>query len=158
VNIRKSNRRRSSADRRRRQGAAAIETAIVLMIFITLVFGMLDLGLGVLKHNSLSQAARRAAREAIVHGSMAEPLGVWGPTGYSGTAADTHPLAESVRRSLAGMDHTEVTVQAAWPEGGNDLEQQVTITASMPYRPIMAFIFGSPEFTLEAKSTMRIAH
>ncbi len=56
-----------------------VEMAIVLLLFLTLVFGMLDLGLGVYRFNELSQAAREVAREAVVHGEYADKLGPWGP-------------------------------------------------------------------------------
>jgi hypothetical protein len=153
VIIRKRNNHRSQ-----RRGVTAVEMAIVLPVFLAMVLGMLDLGLAVMRYNSLSQAARRVAREAIVRGSMAEPLGIWGPDSYSGTADDDHPLAQSVRRTMVGVDYSEVAIEATWPEGGNDVQQQVTISVSVPYRPMMTFIFGNPEFTLTATSTMRIAH
>jgi hypothetical protein len=150
--------RKRNSQRSQRRGVTAVEMAIVLPVLLAMVLGMLDLGLAVMRYNSLSQAARRVAREAIVRGSMAEPLGIWGPGTYSGTADDDHPLTQSVRRTMMVVDYSEVAIEATWPEGGNDVQQQVTISVSMPYRPMMTFIFGNPEFTLTATSTMRIAH
>ncbi len=132
--------------------------AIILMTFLILVFGMLDLGLGVLRYNTLAQAARQVVRQAIVHGSLADRLGSWGPGSYSGSAGDSHPIAQAVESSLAGFDLSEVTVQAEWPDGENEFQKRVHVTVAMPYRPIITFIFGNPVFTLQATSEMPIAH
>lgn len=143
-----------------RRGATAVELAIVVMVFLTLVLGMLDLGLGVYRHNLLAQAARQGARQAIVHGDMADRLGPWGPASYSGTAADGSPIALAIQPLLAGIDPAEVSIQADWLDGGNEFteEHRVRITVSTPYQPMMTFIFGNPTFTLQATSTMAIAH
>lgn len=152
----------SQRKRRRsnRRGATTVEMAIILMTFLVLVFGMLDLALGVLRYNTLAQAARQVAREAIVHGSLADRLGPWGSGSYSGSAADSHPIAQFIQEysSLNVFDLSEVTVQVEWPDGANEFQQRVHVTVSMPYRPIITFIFGNPVFTLEATSEMPIAH
>ncbi len=138
--------------------------AIVLMVFLTLIFGMLDLGIAVLRYHQLAQAARLGAREAIVHGSLATELGAWGPGtsygNYLGPASDppAHPVVAAIQPSLVGFDLTQVQVDAQWL-GGNDPRQghRVRVTVSAPYQPIMLFIF-STSFTLSASSTMAIAH
>ena len=72
-------RRRTSTTPSHRHGATMVEMAIVLLVFLMLVFGMLDLGLGVFRYNELAQASREVAREVVVHGAYADKLGVWGP-------------------------------------------------------------------------------
>ena len=56
-----------------RRGATLVETAIVLLVFLTLTFGMLDLAIANLNNNIVNNAARQAARIASVHGTMAPP-------------------------------------------------------------------------------------
>ncbi len=143
-----------------RRGATVAELAVVMGIFLTLVLGMLDLGLGVFRYNLLAQAARQGARQAIVHGDMADRLGTWGPGAYSGTAADGTEIALAIQPLLRGIDPAQVSIQAEWLDGGNEVaeEHRVRITVSTPYQPAMTFIFGNPTFTLEATSTMAIAH
>ena len=143
-----------------RRGSTAIEMAVVLMIFLTMVLGMIDLAIGVFRFNVLSQAARQGVRQAIVHGAMADRLGSWGPGAYSGTAADGSPIAQAIQPILAGFDLTEVTITAEWLDGGNKVSEdhRVRVNVSTPYQPMMTFIFGNPTFTLEASSTMAIAH
>jgi Flp pilus assembly protein TadG len=143
---------------RRRRGATAVELAVVLIIFLTLVFGMLDLGLGVLRYHVLAQSSRQIARQAIVHGSLATKLGTWGPTSYTGTGASSDGVGEALRPNLAKFDPSEVNVQVEWIDGGNDPDQRVRVTVTSPYKPIMTFVFGNPTFTIRATSTMPIAH
>jgi hypothetical protein len=134
-----------------------------------LIFGMIDLGFWVFRHHLLSQAARQIARQAIVHGSLADRLGRWGPgtisetmaPGLGGdppTAGDT--IRETVGPTLVGLDPNEVTFTLEWIDGGNDPQagHRVRVTVRTPFRPMMTFIFGSPSFNLAASSTMLIAH
>jgi hypothetical protein len=156
--------------RRPRRGATIVEMAIVLLTFLTLVLGMLDLGLGVARYNSLAHAARQGARQAIVHGSMADRLGPWGPATVGPfslgatppsivlPSTDAADIAAFIQPMLVHFNPAEVDVTVAWPEGGNEFGQPVTITLSAPFRPMMTFIFGNPTITLTAESTMSIAH
>jgi len=144
--------------RRNARGTTTVEMALILLLFLTLVLGMLDLGIGVFRYNLLAQAARQGARQAIVHGGLANRLGSWGPQSYSGRGDDSHPIAEVVRPWLTAFDPSEVGIQADWIDGGNDVDRRVRIAVSAPYRPIMTFIFGNPTFTLRGTSTMPIAH
>lgn len=143
---------------RSRRGTSAVETGLVLMVFLTLVLGMFDMGLAVFRYHVVAQAARVGARQAIVHGGMADRLGPWGPGAFLGTAASSHPVANEVRASLSGIDPSATEVRADWLDGSNEFEDRVRVSVSTPYRPIMTFIFGNPEFTIRAASTMLIAH
>ncbi len=153
-----------------RRGATIVEMAIVLLTFLTLVLGMLDLGLGVARYNSLAHAARQGARQAIVHGSMADRLGVWGPATVEFSLSASPPsivlpstdaadIAAFIQPTLVHFNPAEVTVKVKW-ESGNEFGQPVTVTLSAPYRPMMTFIFGNSvsPIKLTAESTMSIAH
>ncbi len=50
--------------RRRRRGASTVEFAIILPLFILLVFGMLEFGRFILLHQVVSNCAREGARHA----------------------------------------------------------------------------------------------
>jgi Flp pilus assembly protein TadG len=54
--------------KRRGRGQGLVEFALVLPVFLLLVFGMVDLGRGVWAMDAASHAASEAARFAIVHG------------------------------------------------------------------------------------------
>ena len=152
---------------RRRRGATLVEAAIVLGAFLTLVLGMLDLAVGVLRYHVVSEAARQGARLAIVHGALCLPDydgGPWGPAplDVAGTA-DNVPLVAALKRPnppgfLTALDLTETRIHVEWPDGGNQPDQLVRVTVSTSYRPILTFLFGNPRFMLRATSTMPIAH
>jgi Flp pilus assembly protein TadG len=135
-----------------RRGAVLVETALVLLVFLLLILGMLDLGIAVLRNHLVAEAARQGARQAIVHGSKATQLGTWTAGNYQA------PLRQFVLPLLPGIDPDTVAVQADWPDGGNDPGQRVRVTVSTSYRPIITLLFGSPSFNLSATSVMPIAH
>src|SRR3712207_3833474 len=62
---------------RRRPGASLLELAGIMWVLMTFILGCIDLGMGILHYNQVSQAARRGTRKAIVHGALA-------PAGWDG--------------------------------------------------------------------------
>jgi len=142
-----------------RRGATLIETALVLMLFLMLLFGMLDLGLLVFRHQMLSFAARRGAREAIDHGEYADRLGIWGPAPISGTLDSLGAaIRDKFEPHLVGMAPQDIDVQITWLDGTNNFKKRIQVTLTTDYTPITTFIFGSPSFDVSASSTMPIAH
>ncbi len=143
----------------RRVGATMVETVLILNVFLLLVLGTLDLGLATYRYNTLSQAARQGARQAIVHGALAKsPMTKWGPGTYNGTAAGNSEFALAIRPMLAGFKLSDVAVRVEWIDGGNAIQQRVRFHVSTDYRPIVAAFFSSAVYTLRASSTMPIAH
>lgn len=151
----KSSIRRSA---RLRRGATMTETAIVLMIFLVLIFGMLDLGIMVARQQMLAQAARGGARAAIVRGEYADVLGSMGPTEITGYASDNHAVAAAARPYLVLMTPSNVRLRVTWPNGTNEFGEPVRVSTSADFTPIVTFIFGSPTWTLTGTSEMPIAH
>jgi hypothetical protein len=160
-------------DRITRRGATLVETAIVITLFLTLVLGMIDLGMGVFLQHMVSEAARQGVRQSIVHGSLAPSGwngGAWDPTqSIDVVATDTGvPIVASLRNGplgeledpgfLTGLDLGETRIQVTWPDATNSTESRMRVTVSAPYRPMMTFIFGNPTITLSATATMPIAH
>ena len=141
-----------SVARNRRRGVALVEGAVVLFVLLVLLFGMLDLGLLVLDYNTLSEATRRLARAAIVHGQMAAPQQtVWGPTTISGTAADGSQYALALKPELATFNLSNVNYSLAWPSGSNQPGSQVTVTATYVYQPIFTYLLGTAPIQLRAE-------
>lgn len=145
-----------------RRGATAVEVSLILLLFLTAIIGMFDLGIAVFRRHTLAEAARQGARQAIVHGSCADRLGPWGPATIGpaplSTVAAEHEIGPIIQASLPNSNPDEVAVQVEWPDGNNDFEQTVRVDLSEPYRPIAGFIFGGVELQLHASSEMRIAH
>jgi Flp pilus assembly protein TadG len=147
----------------RPRGVTIVETAIILPVFLTLVLGMLDLGIAVFRYHVLCQAARQGARRAVVHGELANRLGSWGPPGQAsstqGTAdVDFHEIASVIRPILTGLDPSSVSVAADWIDGNNDLGNKVQVRVTADHHFLFAGMIGLEPVTLEGSSTMHIAH
>lgn len=147
--------------RKRRRGAAMLEAAIILPVFILLVFGMIDLGLGVFHYNLLSEAARHGVRQAIVHGEYAPASwngGKWGPTTIDVAANSSGvPLVDAIAPLLVHCDLSKTQIKAEWLDGNNAVESKVRVTVTSIYEPMFASIIGGA-IDLSASSTMPIAH
>lgn len=142
-----------------RLGAALLEGTIVLAVFLTIIFAMFDLGLAVMRQNSLAEAARRLARAAIVHGDLAPPEhSAWGPVRYTATAADNHEIADAVRAGLVTMSAADVMIDVTWPDGDNRTGDRVVVAVEYPHRTILPSLFGGSSLELRAESTMHIEH
>lgn len=142
-----------------RRGATMVETAIIMTVFIALTLGAVDLQIGVYRYNTLSEAARHGARQAMVHGAMAPPaLPLWGPGTYAGTAADGSEYASAVRPLLVGFPYDAVTLRVEWIDGSTAVGKRVRYTLTTQYSPLLGALVGYPTMTLQAASTMRIAH
>jgi Flp pilus assembly protein TadG len=142
-----------------RSGASAVEAAIILTAFLTLVLGVLDLGIGVLRYHMACDAARIGARQAIVHGSMADKLGSWD----SGSAASNITSSVASFLKAGGVTSGNYTVNVSYPDGNNNPNNppagsRVKVTVTIPYQPVMTFIFGAPTINLTGSSQMYIAH
>ncbi len=74
-------------------GVATVEFAIVAMVFLTLLFGILEIGRLMYVYNSLQEVTRRAAREATVRWiddqAEVKTLALFGGTALPGGAEIT---------------------------------------------------------------------
>ncbi len=143
--------------RRRRRGATLVEGAIVLLAFLLLILGVIDLGMGVLRYHVVSQAARAGARQAMVHGNQSPRATTsWGPAALTVKGDDTSSeVSNSVRPYLTGLNPADVDIKVEWPAGTNDPDAPVRVTVTALHQPML--LFGIPAITLSASSTMRIA-
>jgi hypothetical protein len=144
---------------RSRSGVTIVESAIVLTVLTLIVVGILDVGIAVLRYNSLSDAARRLARTVVVHGAMAEPQhAIWGPDEYSAAASDNSAIAAAVRPLLIAASPDDVSIHVEWIDGGNEPDQRVRVTLRHTHAHFVPSLMGGSPVPLEAVSTMRIAH
>src|SRR4051812_39622585 len=101
----------------RRSGATMVESAFALPVMFLLLFAMLDLGLAAARYNALSEAARRVARAAIIHGSLeGKQSTIWGPQEYAGTGADASEIANTASPVLLAMAKDLVNIHVSWPD------------------------------------------
>jgi hypothetical protein len=67
----------STINRRRTQGQALVEFAFVFPVIVLLAFGFIDVGRAVFSYNTLTNAARQAARTAAVNQLDPASPGPW---------------------------------------------------------------------------------
>lgn len=158
---------RSTFRRPQRRGAVTTEAALLLPIFLTVTVAMLDLGVGVLRFNTLSNAARQGARQAMVHGEHA-PAGWNGGRWRPGTGAganvidevstvDTPPV-NAVRPMLVNCPPSETRVRYEWMNANDEVGSSVRCTVTSQYQPLLTVVFGGSAISLTSSSTMPIAH
>jgi hypothetical protein len=82
-------------------GQALVEFAIVLVPFLILLIGIIDLGRAIYLSNGTSQAAREIARTTSVH--------PWGAGGELGTSSETQATIDVQRRLIPGLQITPAT-------------------------------------------------
>jgi hypothetical protein len=112
-----------------------------------------------LYYNSLSESASQAAREAIVRGEFAPPeRSAWGPALYSGTAEESSEIANFVRATLTMNDPENVNIQIHWLDESHAVGDRVQVTLMYQYQSFIPLIFGKEGLSLQAVSTLRIAH
>jgi len=142
-----------------RRGTTIVETVLVLGVFLTLVLGMLDLGVVVLRQHQVSYAARGAARTASVHGLEAEALGSWGPTSVGPIpVSSAGAIPAEFRRHLCALNPSAVTMRVEWPDGSNEPGSRVVVTIETSHQPTLVWLFGSGPIVIKAVSTMPISH
>ncbi|HYM16326.1 MAG TPA: TadE/TadG family type IV pilus assembly protein [Dehalococcoidia bacterium] len=110
-----------------------VEIAIVLPIFVFLVFGIIDFGMGLRTYISVAQATREGARLGVV-GNAAGTFTTGGSGDCNGTTTTT--VVGKVCATLNGLDLTKVTsVSVAYPNG-NSSGNSVRVTATYSYQYI----------------------
>ena len=127
-------RRRSEENMRKRKqgGQALVESALILLIFVPVLFGILDFGQFLYLHQSLSERVRAAARYGAVHtytdGSDIVNVAIYNDsTGSTNGATPILPNMQS--SSSSGNGYVTATLSGA---GTDDALITVTIT-NYPY-------------------------
>lgn len=149
------------AKRKPRRGVTAVETAITLLVFSTLVLGVMDLSMLVFQTHTVNHLAREAARLAIVHGEDAPTSwdgGPWGPAAYGpvtlGSAGGA--IAQAVKDKVVTLDPAQTKITVTWPDGDNSRGSRVHILVTTKVNRLTGMFTGNS--TLEGESTMLISH
>lgn len=109
-----------------RRGQAMVELALVLPLFLMVLFGIIILGVGVFYQQQLTNAAREAARYAVIHSSTSDcptvswldpdPLATPGGIIYRCDPPDTGwpQMTSYTRGRLIGIQASAVRIAACW--------------------------------------------
>ena len=111
--------------RKDERGAAMVEFAVVTaLIFIPLVFGIIEFGRLIWSKTTITAAAREGVRYAIVHGST------------SGSVADSAAVANYV---MARTQLSPISVRTTWADG-NEPGDTAIVQVTYVYTPIVRVI------------------
>jgi Flp pilus assembly protein TadG len=121
------------------RGSATVEAALVLIPFLSMMFGLVYAGLLILAWNNAAFAAAQAARYASVHGAS------------SGNACTTTQL-QTIVRSNPGLQ--SATVAITWSPD-NLAGSTVNINVSLPV-PVFVPLISTKSMTVASYSQMTI--
>lgn len=100
------------------RGQALVETAVTMVVFLTLLFGVIEFSYCLYAYNFVSYAAKLATRYAIVHGSQ------------SSDPATSSALQNLVVSNATALDPNQITVTASWNPNNNPSS---TVTVNVTY-------------------------
>src|SRR5450756_377243 len=168
--------------KRRGTGQALVEFALVLPLFLFLVFGMVDLGRGIWAMDNASHAASEAARFAIVHGGTGtDPslchVGPGKPGTYHATTCPFPSPSKQMIKDLATSSAIAaggtVTPTACYanpssavvanqtcvgdtdsPDGNNTRGMSVTVTVTIHVTIFTGALLGVKNFDVSSTATM----
>jgi Flp pilus assembly protein TadG len=124
-------------------GQSLTEFSIVVVLFLVLLFGIVDAGRLIYAYNVVSASAREGVRWAVVRGST---------SGRAASASDIQAYVQSKTVGVA-IDPPEVT----WGAGGNAPGSFVKIKVQSHFAPIAPFPFVPSTITLTSESRMVIS-
>ena len=110
-----------------------VEFALVIPVFLFLLFGIVEFGRGWETVNIVTSAAREGARVAAV------------------TAPNISSATSAAQRVLTAGHVENATVQVTGPDGN----REVSVTVTVNYVPMTNFIPGLGPFTITRSTSMR---
>lgn len=136
------------ANMRRRmtsRGQAMVEFALVLPLFLLVIFAVLDLGRAIYDYSTITNAAREAAR-----------FGIIAPSPTASVQAKVQQFAGPL-----GIATADITVSCLTADGTNlcanaQAGDEITVAVTYPYTPLVQAIttFTGPTLTLATSATM----
>jgi Flp pilus assembly protein TadG len=129
---------------RRERGQSLVEFALVIPVFLIIVMGIIDLGMGIRSWISITNAAREAARYGAVYCSNGE-----------GDAADVENRAIDSAPTLGLIPDDVAVTNCAMDQTG----ESVTVTISYDYElvtPLGGMLAIPSTLTLTSSSDMRL--
>jgi Flp pilus assembly protein TadG len=115
--------RRGSRSRGQRRGAALVEFAMVVPVVFLFMFGLIELSRMVMVQQSLTNAAQRGCREAMLATTLSEQDVRSAVRGYLGGCLGSIADTDSVRISVSPQSLAVV-------EAGTDITVQVEVDAA----------------------------
>jgi Flp pilus assembly protein TadG len=143
----KPNRKRSSARRHRSRGQSMVEFALVFPLFILLLAGMVDFGIGLYSYMTLVNATREGARLGATNCSVLTCTNAVKArvTAASRGLAQPGDVTVICTKAAGGVIPTCTKNTAIPPAAQNGVKNgdSVTVTSSYDYHMIWPLTFGT---------------
>jgi Flp pilus assembly protein TadG len=127
----------------RQRGSSVLEFGLAFLVFLSIMYGIMEFGRVVASYNIVSGAAREGVRYAMVHGSA------------SATPASASDIQTVVRGWAIGLDTSSVAVTTTWPSG-NAPGGKVNVKATYTVVPMSGLILKNG-ITVQSSSQMLIS-
>jgi hypothetical protein len=147
-------------------GQNLVEYALMLIIFLLMMFGIIDFSRALYSYHFVSHAAREGARWAVVNGAdCADDLPPSKPTCPGGPATQTDVQSYVSGIVPPGIDSSQVQVSATWPDTSgtcapgshNEPGCPVVVTVSYNFNFLVPLIHNGT-LAMASTSEMVIAH
>ncbi len=134
----------------REAGQAIVEMALTFLIFIVLIFAIIDGARLAFSYNTVSNAAREGTRYAIVHGSQS--------TSPIGPGVNESSLTDHVKKYVSSFAASDVTVVPNWPSSSNGPGSKVKVKVDYTFHFAAASLIGINTVKLSSVNTMVIVN
>jgi Flp pilus assembly protein TadG len=145
----------------RERGSSLPETALVMAILLSLLFGIIDFGRAIYTYAFVAQLAREGARWAIVRGSQCSLL-----DHCNAASSDVQTYVQSLSEGITVPSNTTAT--ASWggpcPPGSSSTHAPgclVSVTVTYPFQFMLPFMPQSGgklmKITMQSTSQMVIS-
>jgi len=137
--------------RQRRRGAAAVETAMVLLPMLMLLFGIFEYGRFLLDRNLLNNAAREGCRYALANNNTDPAVATTVQTIVNTVMGNQKNAFTNFTVTVSGTHNGTSTPVAQLAPG-----DQITVTVSGTYQllNIIPLVPVKPAFTMSSSVTM----
>lgn len=134
-----------SARRASQRGAAIIESAIILLVFLLVLFAIMELGRLMNAQETLTNAAREGARFSVAPVAMTSNL----PTNAQITGVVQGFLQAS------GVNGATVTIQRPVVIFTGVATEYTRVRVDLPYQPVLGSLFFPTTINLKGEALMR---
>jgi Flp pilus assembly protein TadG len=127
-------------------GQDLVEYALVLPLFLLLVFSVFEFGILFFQYTLVVNAAREGARTGVVVETEACPLGCL-----------KTKIQNAALGKMAGIDPADLSVYTTWPTSGSQALVSVTVQYRTGFftRMLIETVGGNGSVTLESTATMQ---
>lgn len=134
-----------SARRAGQKGAAIIESAIILLVFLLVLFAIMELGRLMNAQETVTNAAREGARFSVTPVAMTSNL--------PSTAQITSVVQGFLQAS--GVNGATVTVQRPVVIFTGKPTEYTRVRVDLPYQPVLGTLFFPTTVNLKGEALMR---